>query len=440
MVVGIKHLQSSTQIIQLDSIKVLTDPWLTEGEYLGSWFHYPPFGETNISNLDYDYIYVSHVHPDHASESTFSKLPNKVPVLIHEFSSKFLKNKIESFGYEVYELRHGESFTFLNGASITIFAADNCDPELCLKFMGCAPTEDSYLSTQIDTLALFEYNGIRVLNTNDCPFELASKTMIANGLDRLKVDALLVGYAGAGPYPQCFEFDSYESLKRAAKEKETKFLDSASAFVKLVQPKVFIPFAGTYVLGTRLSSLNDVRGIPKIDRAIEYIEKKVEHASIGVYLKQNEVIDLENGTKLQSGVDSHISYEDYINVISKMKLDYDDDVWDETDLLTLIDASYKRFITKAKEINFKSATQIIVDTDRIGFSFSCENPPLVGHENVSTSQFVKLKLDHNLLHRLLRGPKYAHWNNAEIGSHIQYSRNPDVFERGLYHSLSFFHK
>jgi len=434
------HLQSSTQIIQLDSIKILTDPWLTEGEYLGSWFHYPPFGDINISNLDYDYIYVSHVHPDHASEDTFSKLPKKVPVLIHEFSSKFLKKKIESFGYQVYELRHGETFTFFNGAQITIFAADNCDPELCLKFMGCAPSENVYLSTQIDTLALFECNGIRILNTNDCPFELASKTLIANGLDRLKVDALLVGYAGAGPYPQCFEFDSYESLKRAAKEKETKFLESASAFVKLAQPKAFIPFAGTYVLGTRLSSLNDVRGIPKIDAAIEFIEDKVKYASIGINLKQNEVLDLENGSRLQGAADSQISYEDYINVISEKKLDYEDDVWDEKELLTLIGTAHKRFIKKAREISFKSTTQIIVETDRITFSFSCENPPLVGPDNLPPSQFVKLKLDHNLLHRLLRGPKYAHWNNAEIGSHIQYLRNPEVFERGLYHALSFFHK
>ena len=38
----ITHLQSSTQIIHLGELKVLTDPWLTEGEYYGSWYHYPP--------------------------------------------------------------------------------------------------------------------------------------------------------------------------------------------------------------------------------------------------------------------------------------------------------------------------------------------------------------------------------------------------------------
>ena len=53
--------------------------------------------------------------------------------------------------------------------------------------------------------------------------------------------------------------------------------------------------------------------------------------------------------------------------------------------------------------------------------------------------FVRIDVDHNLLHRLLRGPRYAHWNNAEIGSHLRYLRVPDVFERGLYYCMCFLH-
>ena len=32
------------------------------------------------------------------------------------------------------------------------------------------------------------------------------------------------------------------------------------------------------------------------------------------------------------------------------------------------------------------------------------------------------------------GPKYAHWNNAEIGSHITFYRKPDsLYERGMHY-------
>jgi UDP-MurNAc hydroxylase len=50
-----------------------------------------------------------------------------------------------------------------------------------------------------------------------------------------------------------------------------------------------------------------------------------------------------------------------------------------------------------------------------------------------------MELDLRLLKWILDGPKFAVWNNAEIGSHIQFSRNPDKYERGLYYSLSYFH-
>ena len=34
-----------------------------------------------------------------------------------------------------------------------------------------------------------------ILNTNDCPYELASETIIENKLHNKKIDLLLVGYA-----------------------------------------------------------------------------------------------------------------------------------------------------------------------------------------------------------------------------------------------------
>ena len=68
----------------------------------------------------------------------------------------------------------------------------------------------------------------------------------------------------------------------------------------------------------------------------------------------------------------------------------------------------------------------IISTDYLGIRTKIKN-------------FVKMELDLRLLKWILDGPKFAVWNNAEIGSHIQFSRNPDKYERGLYYSLSYFH-
>jgi len=40
---------------------------------------------------------------------------------------------------------------------------------------------------------------------------------------------------------------------------------------------------------------------------------------------------------------------------------------------------------------------------------------------------------------LLMGPRYAHWNNAEIGSHLNFYRKPDTFERNVHGSMNYFH-
>jgi UDP-MurNAc hydroxylase len=53
--------------------------------------------------------------------------------------------------------------------------------------------------------------------------------------------------------------------------------------------------------------------------------------------------------------------------------------------------------------------------------------------------FVTFAVDPRLLARILKGPRYAHWNNAEIGSHIWFDRRPDKFDRALHHCMNFFH-
>ena len=62
-----------------------------------------------------------------------------------------------------------------------------------------------------------------------------------------------------------------------------------------------------------------------------------------------------------------------------------------------------------------------------------------GLEKKDFKNFLFIELDDRLLNLLLLGPKFAHWNNAEIGSHLRFYRYPDVFERAQYHCLCYFH-
>lgn len=439
----VTYLKSSTVVIESNGLKILTDPWLTDGEYYGSWYHYPVFNFEKIYFEDIDYIYVSHIHMDHFSKATFKLLNKSIPVIIHSYESKFLKNNIERLGFTVIELLHNKRTHLKNGVYINVLAADNCNPELCQKFMGCGKMESSFGSTQIDTLCVIDDGKFSILNTNDCPFELASSTFPEILRQYAKIDFLLVGYAGAGPFPQCFVMQEEEKI-RLARIKENQFLNQGLNFMNSIKPDFVMPFAGTYVLGGRLSSLQDFRGVPEIEDAADYYSHYSD--SEVILLNSYEWFDIATGESSKKYCRQNlVEKEIYIkNVLSQKLFDYEceeDPTIDE--LIPLLENAYKRLENKRKEISFSSETVVLLKLSREKFymiTFNGKGSIMIHKEELSMfEKYVIYDLDIRLLRWILMGPKYAHWNNAEIGSHIIFERNPNIFERGLYHAMCYFH-
>ena len=58
----ITKLGSATVIVDTGDAKILTDPWLVDGAYYGSWCNYPPIPIKQINFKQIDFIYVSHIH------------------------------------------------------------------------------------------------------------------------------------------------------------------------------------------------------------------------------------------------------------------------------------------------------------------------------------------------------------------------------------------
>jgi UDP-MurNAc hydroxylase len=441
----IYNIASSTVMIESKKTRVLMDPWFINGEYYGSWHH------THDIDLDIDFInsathiYVSHIHPDHFSRKSFKMLNKNIPVLIHSYASKFLKFNIEKLGFKTVEIDHDEEYFLDSETKIKIYAADNCNPELCSKFMGCSSVEVKYKTTQIDSLSLIYNNDFSVLNTNDCPFDLASDTIeLVQKKYKKQIDLLLVGYAGAGPYPQCFIMPENEKIK-AAENKKYQFLDQGVKFIEKVKPKYYMPFAGTYILGGNLNKLNDYRGVPEIDAALRYFKSKIKFSN-GFLLNAYENFDIEKN-KLSS-IFKPLSEKEKKSLnekISKQKLDYEhQELPNEQEIEKLIPKAFERFIQKKEEINFISNTSLIIkisETKSLLINLTNESfyKFIKDEEIMKIENFVKISLDYRLLYNILRGPRYAHWNNAEIGSHLVFERKPNIFERGLYHALCFFH-
>jgi len=419
----LEPLRAACVVIEGNGVRVLCHPWLDDGIYYGAWAHYPPYDGTIP---DFDYIYVSHVHADHMAAATMQRLPKK-PVLIHKFKAKFLKKNIEDMGFPVVELAHAAPVD-LGGLKIRIYAADDCNPDACMKFFGC--TRADVAATQIDSMAIFDDGKEVYANVNDCPY-LLSQTMLPRvRRDYPNIDVALVAYAGAGPYPQCFVMPPEQKVFAATK-KAQMFMDHVHLFATGFGARQVFPFAGDYVLQGKLAELNEYRGIP----SLAAVHANLEARGHSIFMKDS------------AEYDDPFAREDYIkNVLAQRKLDYEGEqpVTFES-LVPLFLKAEERLFIRCDEVGFSSKTSIYIgvnDDNRmwcIPLSKKGDWSVAVQDKVDDSGPFIKMTVDARLLKRILEGPKYAHWNNAEIGSHITFERRPDVFERGISQLMSFFH-
>ena len=413
----ITFLRGATILLSDGHKRLICDPWLEDGIYYGAWAHYPQFTEeewTSHRVTDVDYIYISHVHPDHYDPKTLKHFKGQ-KVIIHKYANAFLRKKIEGLGFEVVELDNGAAFDMGHGFNIRVFAADDCDPSKCGVFFKCVP---GVRSAQIDTLGVITTPAKTVVNVNDCPIGL-SKDLAAKIGNDYKVDLACVAYALAGALPQCYRMPA--TAKALVAEQRSEFgVGYVAEFARLLKTKNVLPFAGDYQLCGRLADLNEWRGIPPIEATRNWL--------------------LANGLKVFC---NNLSSEGRLRYIHEelrnRKLDYEDDPEpSEQEIADLLKPAFERFDAKRKEFDFKAKSTIHL---HVGDGNWFIIPP-TGEPHISTDgptdSFVAIATDPKLLKRLLMGPKGAHWNNAEIGSHLIFERAGQM-ELGMQLLMSYFH-
>ncbi len=445
----VQFLKSATVLVEANGLKILTDPWLVDGEYYGSWAHNPPYEFDPTRFTDLDFIYISHIHPDHWSRRTMALLPRHVPVLIHAYATRFLRADVEAIGFRAIELPHNRCTHLGNGVYINILAADNCNPALCGKFFGCAQVERVQGSTQIDSLSVIDDGEHTVVNVNDCFFDLAVQSLDLVHAQYPDVDLLADRLLGSSAYPQCFPQLSPAGKEQAAAAKKLQFLTQGENFIRAVRPKFYLPFAGTYTLAGGLAKLNAHRGVPEVEEACAFYcrSERVAHEYCRcLHLASGGHIDLASGEVCSDPelVDPAAKARYISEVLASRQLDYERCAMPTADeLRRLIPQAYERMERKRHEVGFQSKTVIFVS---LGDGTAVRLPLRGGSyefapEDTGTwpDGFVYFRTDPRLLFWLLKGPSHAQWSNAEIGSHIEYVRQPNIYERGLYQVLCSFH-
>ena len=130
-----KHLEflnHSCFILTTPKTKILCDPWFN-GTAFGNGWSLLNDNSHNINKIEFDYIWISHEHPDHFSIPTLLKLQRKCTFLFQETKDKKVKKFLESKNHKVIELKHKEA-TMFGDLELTSITCDGYDSSLLVKY------------------------------------------------------------------------------------------------------------------------------------------------------------------------------------------------------------------------------------------------------------------------------------------------------------------
>ena len=442
----IRKFGSATILVELEGIKVLCDPWLTDGAYYGSWCNYPPINLEKCDFSDVDYVYVSHIHPDHFDPKTMELISKSTPVLIHSYHQKFLKANIERFGFDVIELENGVPYPLFQKAKISIFAADNCDPSICGHLFGCVNSEIKG-SMQLDSLCVIEDDKHVLVNTNDCPFEIAEQALRTVKKKYPIIDFALIGYTSASLFPHCMMDYTEAEMELGKQHARNRGLNTGLNTLKLLQPRYYMPFAGTYILGGSNFKKNSNLPIPEIQDAVEYFEQGLTQERLvaqSVLLNFSEAFCLEDEeASAPYEPISKTGRSEYINdIASHFKYSFEDDPWpSEEELVNLFKDAVSRLERKQLEVSLIEDLNLVFDISASSYVVInlIDTEPKVVQNFDALSNYHRFKLDPRLLKRALQGPRYAIWNNIEIGALLDFSRKPDIYRMDVHTLVNALH-
>ncbi len=395
--------------------KVLCDPWIVNGVFEGSWFHYPPL-KTKISDLqNVDAIYVSHIHPDHFDDRYFN-FSKDIKIILLDEGPNFLKKKLLSMGYKnLLEIKNNETKDF-NEFKLTIF-----------KPFASHIYEESFIGNLIDSAIAFQDNNLTAINFNDnTPTSDASK-FLKERFNNL--DLAMINYNAAGPYPSCFDNLSEDQKKIEHERILKRNFNDVYEMLEILKPKYVLPFAGSYVLGGKNVIKNKYLGTTTWDECADFLNEKKMSTKV-ICMRENQSFDLSQ-KKLSGNYEriDTVEMKKYFEKIKDEKYAYEEE--GSVDLVKLekdLELAKNNLINKINKFNVDIKSNVVIKIN---------NKDLKVIEGKDSDRYLYCDMDLRLLRRIL--DRKSHWNNAEIGCHINFVRKPNKMDPDVHKALCFLH-
>jgi UDP-MurNAc hydroxylase len=259
--VKITYIANACCLYEHEGYKILSDPWLADGAFEGSWAHFPPLLSKAEDFFDVDLIYISHLHPDHYDEETLKKFPKTIPILILDSKPNYLLKKVESLKFKTIHQIPDQGILIAGPFKITMFA----------PFTGHLFYETE-IGNIIDSAIVLEAGGIKIFNANDNAPTLEASRKLQKQFGSF--DLIQLVDSTAGPYPACFKNLTHEEKLSERDRILTRHMDLMCECAKVLNAKLAMPFAGHYKLRGPLEKLNQYLGVYEPEEVKRVYESK----------------------------------------------------------------------------------------------------------------------------------------------------------------------
>jgi UDP-MurNAc hydroxylase len=217
----IEYVTHASLMIRGHGYTLLTDPFYFLDDLVRSVMcHFPP-RELDVAHFgELDYVYSSHVHPDHSHPETLSRLRGRIHKVLLPAERPDLIDRYRRLGFtEILTLENGRTVRLADDLEVTSFWDSAVDSVLVVR------AEDQVLFHQ-----------------NDCRLKMRTVSEISS---RFAVDYAFLNYTWIqDPYPLLLRRPEAE-LSRLMEEKERDCLAYQSALIDILRPAVVVPYSMT---------------------------------------------------------------------------------------------------------------------------------------------------------------------------------------------------
>ncbi|TFV91758.1 MBL fold metallo-hydrolase [Oxalobacteraceae bacterium OM1] len=423
------NIGGATALLEHKGVRILFDPWMDDGIFHGSWYHYPPVAMP-IEQLGHiDYIYISHIHEDHCSAGTLAHINRDAEILLMDrepnLVARFLQaNKLHFRKIHLIKPRNPEEIV----------------PGLIVDMVEPDPSDE--MARLIDSSLLIAWDGFIIYNANDCQPYAEGMRYIRERYG--KVDLALLPYSGGSGYPSCYinlsDEEKLAEKNRIMNMRFASFIDS----VRNLQPLFVVPFADQYAIAGSRADLNRFISHPPCPGAVVEAFEAATLPSRLLLLNSAQSFDFSTECKSPDAAYVTHSDEDREAYIATKRTDaiYDHERLEfgpSVPVLRLLESARARLWQMQERKNYYPDFHWYFDTPDSGerFHLALSSPTVTALPPGTEYQqpFLRISMPRTLFILMLMG--HVSWNIADAALFLDYERVPNRYDPMIYAFLNY---